>query len=320
MKNNSETRPTLHQTETVCQDSSCTVTHITGRSGDMCKRSYPVFPGITLVYNDVRMQEVEETESDSDSIYEINHCSKGRIESSAGAQFFYLTPGDLSIHRKKERGKISYFPTSHYQGISVLIDTNCAPKCFSCLLNDVNVHPQMLMEKFCKDGEMFIARSNEHLEHVFSELYHIPEEVRKGYLKIKVLEIFLFLSCMPETEEEERKSYTASQVTLAKQVCKFLTAHIADRITIDDLSKVFHVSPTQLKNCFKGVFGISVYSYIRTQKMQRAAEMLLSTDKTVLEIANLHSYDNASKFAKAFSDVMHMTPTEYRRLHAVRNP
>ena len=46
--------------------------------------------------------------------------------------------------------------------------------------------------------------------------------------------------------------------------------------------------------------------------MESAAYMLEYTDKTVLEIANCHGYDNSSKFAVAFRSVKGMSPTEYR--------
>ena len=40
--------------------------------------------------------------------------------------------------------------------------------------------------------------------------------------------------------------------------------------------------------------------------------MLQHSDSTVLEIAGRFGYDNGSKFAAAFKDVMGMTPNEYR--------
>lgn len=53
------------------------------------------------------------------------------------------------------------------------------------------------MEKFCANGGYFAARSSASVEHIFSELYSVPEEIRKGYFKVKVLELLLFLSALP---------------------------------------------------------------------------------------------------------------------------
>ena len=52
--------------------------------------------------------------------------------------------------------------------------------------------------------------------------------------------------------------------------------------------------------------------YVRAQKMHAAAELLRSTDQTVLDIAGQFGYDNASKFAKAFRDIIGVSPNSYR--------
>ena len=45
--------------------------------------------------------------------------------------------------------------------------------------------------------------------------------------------------------------------------------------------------------------------------------MLEQTDKSVLEIANSHGYDNASKFAGVFRSIKGMSPNEYRNHNKV---
>lgn len=132
-------------------------------------------------------------------------------------EFFYLAPGDFSIARKKTTGRSSYFPLSHYHGITILIDTEHATKCLSCLLADVEVAPDELSKKFCGEDGCYIARSKPYIAHIFSELYSVPESIKKGYFKVKILELLLYLSGMePENETAEIKAYSQSQTELAK--------------------------------------------------------------------------------------------------------
>lgn len=112
--------------------------------------------------------------------------------------------------------------------------------------------------------------------------------------------------------KEEQRTCSKAHVMLANEVCRYLTEHLSDRITLEQLSGIFHVSATTIKNSFKAVYGVSVYSYIRTQKMQMAAQLLRQSDATVLEIAGKFGYENASKFSGAFKAVMGVTPNEYR--------
>ena len=304
-----------NRVEILKQDEDCTVYRIQEEDGDVVMTSYRVFDGIHLVYNDVHTQSCCIEKNETGEILQINHCIEGRIECSFQQdEYLYLEPGDMSISCMADAGHDSYFPTSHYHGITIMIDPEHAPECLSCILDDVDVRPSSLIQKFCSDKRCYVSRSADCFEHIFSELYSVRDCIRKGYFKVKVLELLLFLSGMEiDNSETEKRCYTKSQVELAKRTNRFIASHLSERITIDRLSTLFHVSPTQLKNCFKGVYGLSVYAYIRAQKMSAAARLLKTTDYTILDIANRFGYDNGSKFAKAFSDVMGMTPNELRK-------
>lgn len=306
--------------EIVRREENCTVFRIANDSGDVVMTSFEVFPGIHLVYNDVHIRQCGIERADIGDIIEINHCREGRIECEFRNEFFYLCQGDVSISRKKDAGHDSYFPGSHYHGISIMIDVERTPDCLSCFLKDVDVRPSALIDKFCSGNTCFVMRAKPELEHVFSELYSVPESIRKGYFKVKVLEILLFLSGVDSCDEQsERMSVPKSKVILAKRVCRYLTEHMDSRFTVDQLSEYFHVSGTQIKNSFKSVYGTSMYSFVRTQKMQEAALMLKRSNRTILDIAGQFGYDNGSKFAKAFRDVMGVSPAEYREVEKSPN-
>lgn len=306
-----------NEVEIVSKNQECTVYRIQGENGDVLMTGYRVFPGVELIYNDVHTQFCNAGLQRGGRFLEINHCREGRIEVAFQNEYFYLEPGDLAIAGKDGSGHESYFPTSHYHGISIAIDLDYAPDCFTEILDDVDVSPNRLAEKFCSTSGCFVMRADNSIDHVFSELYSVRDCIRRGYFKVKVLELLLFLSGIETNQVEiEQRLYTPSQVQLAKRACRFITEHLNEKITIEHLSDLFSVSPTQLKNCFRGVYGMTVYSYIRSQKMHAAARLLHNSDRTVLDIAGEFGYDNGSKFAQAFKDVMGMTPNEYRTTKA----
>lgn len=271
---------------------------------------YAVFPGITLTYRDVHLQEYTAA-PETGNIIAIDHCREGRMECASQERFFYLAPGDLSISRR-EGGDRTFFPLSHYHGVTITIDVDKAPNCLSCLLQDVNVRPTALAKKFCGDTGYFVLRAKPFLAHIFSEMYSVPERIRMGYLKVKILELLLFLSDLDPKEAEQNRSYTPAQVQLAKAASRYVIDHAEERITIEQLADRFAVSPTKLKASFKGVYGQPFYAYVRSQKMHAAGLMLRSTDCSILEVAGRYGYDNGSKFAKAFQEAVGMTPSQYR--------
>lgn len=284
-------------------------------TGDCEVTVYPVFSGIELVYYDVHMQSCDINLAKGREMLIITHCQEGRIEFEyKNGEYLYLASGDLSIQKNTENIRHRYCPLSHYHGVSVAIDMNRVPRCFSCILDDVFVSPEELEMKFCSEKPYSIMRENISIEHIFSELYSVPENIRKGYHKVKVLELLLFLSGLEyKGESEERRYFSRSQVTAAKEAKKYLLAHLDEHITITELADMLGISPTSLKICFKGVYGDTINGYITNCKMQKAASLLKNTDKSVLEIAGIVGYNNGSKFAGAFRKVMNKSPNEYRK-------
>lgn len=301
--------------QTVKHGESFSIYRSQDSTGDCEITVYPVFSGIELVYYDVHMQSCDIDLAKGREMLIITHCQEGRIEFEyKNGEYLYLASGDLSIQKNTENIRHRYCPLSHYHGVSVAIDMNRVPRCFSCILDDVFVSPEELEMKFCSEKPYSIMRENISIEHIFSELYSVPENIRKGYHKVKVLELLLFLSGLDyKGESEERRYFSRSQVTAAKEAKKYLLAHLDEHITITELADMLGISSTSLKICFKGVYGDTINGYITNCKMQKAASLLKNTDKSVLEIAGIVGYNNGSKFAGAFRRVMNKSPNEYRK-------
>ena len=68
-----------------------------------------------------------------------------------------------------------------------------------------------------------------------------------------------------------------------------------------------------MKKCFKGVYGDSVYAYMKRYRLQVAEQLLRESNDTVGEIAAKIGYLNPNKFTSAFCAEYGMPPTAYRK-------
>lgn len=298
-----------------CADGA-TLYSFSSEAGDSQMKVYHLSPGIKLTYHAIHADRSYFGAQKKENVIEIHHCREGRMECACNGEYFYLMPGDLAIESTRSASREFIFPLHHYHGITITINTDIAPRCFSCFLKDVNVQPLIIAEKLCKEATCFIIRSKSYIEHIFSEMYSIPCSNSVGYYKIKLLELMLVLSGIdPEENRISTHTLSSTQVELAKRVAAYISANHDSRMTVAFLAKNFHVSATHLQNAFKGVFGVPVFSYIRIDRMNAAALQLVQTDKTVMEIASESGYDNASKFAAAFCEIMKENPLEYRKAH-----
>ena len=205
------------------------------------------------------------------------------------------------------------FPLRHYRGISVLINLKMAAEAPPEILSESGIDILKFKEKFCHDGNCFIMRAKDEIEHIFSELYSVPECLQRPYLKLKVQELLLFLCMVDVSKEKQRTQYTSPQVELVKEIHKRLTANLQERPTIEELSKEYLINTATLKDTFKGIYGQPIGAYMKEYRIRQAADLLRQTQVSVAEIASQVGYENQSKFASAFRDIMKIAPAEYRK-------
>lgn len=96
---------------------------------------------------------------------------------------------------------------------------------------------------------------------------------------------------------------------------EYLTEHLSERITIDELSKKFPINPTTLKKEFKKIYGNSVAAHIKEHRMEAAAVKLAQSDSSVLSVARAVGYESQSRFTSAFKEIYKILPSEYRKIH-----
>jgi len=296
----------------ISREPNCIQYDMSNETGSAVMTSYDIFPGIQLIYNDVHIHEIAVDTKVPENILEINHCREGRIECEFNrGECLYISKGDLVINLKADIGKRSSFPLNHYHGITIAVDFDRISRPIFQIWGDVKIDLYQLKKKLCGNKSFIIMRENEKIEHIFSELYDVPHEIRQGYFKLKVLEIFLVLSVM-EDEDLQKKYYSKKQVDTIKEIRAYLVNHLEQKITIEQLSAQFKIPTTTMKLIFKGVYGSSIYAFIKGYKMQKAALLLRETNIEIGEIAMKMGYDNASKFSEAFKKTMGCTPRNYR--------
>lgn len=289
--------------------------HFSDSTGNGILNIYNIFPGINIIFNSIHMDRMDIGAGIEGNIIEIHHCIEGSLEHICGSSLVYIMPGDLAISRRHKKEDICFFPLRHYHGITITIDEDKAPECLSCILKDVNVNPSKLFENLLGSGDYYVIRKQDYIEHIFSEMYDVPEDHRQGYLKIKVLEL-LFVLGWKETKKAKKKPVvTINQAQLAKNVAAYLCSHTDRKVTCDELSKEFHMSVSAIRSSFKAVYGIPVSSYMRAYKIQCAASLLIKTNKPITEIAGECGYDNPGKFSAAFKEIMGENPHDFRNNH-----
>lgn len=288
--------------------------HLENESGTGDIAIYRVFPGIELVYNDMHMAYCNKHQQPAPHVMEINYCKEGRCECLfRKRQYCYMSAGDLSFCSLHENAHQSEFPISHYHGITVTIDFPAVTEEMQKVLALLDVD-LVRIKALSQADEFTIIRANPTIEHIFSELYKVPAAIRRGYIRVKVLELLLILTELDPAEDPARRTYfPAAQIETIKQLHAFLVKHFHEHYTIDELSERFQLSSTVMKKCFHSVYGDSVYAYMKKYRLQIAERLLRESTLPIGEIAAQVGYLNPNKFTSAFCTAYGVPPTAYRK-------
>lgn len=94
----------------------------------------------------------------------------------------------------------------------------------------------------------------------------------------------------------------------------YISDHYAFDIPLERLAGIACVSESKLKICFKRQMGCTVTQYIQGRSMSQAEHLLIDTDFTMGQIAQMIGYTTSSRFAELFKKSTGILPIEYRRL------
>ncbi len=299
----------------ICTDENCSVFQMKEESGEGLMTMYTLFPGCYIAYNDYHMSCCHSGFQPKTDLFCIDHCREGRIEwERSPGRYVYVSSGDIQVDCRQAHAKDFFFPLNHYHGLGIYVDLNYTDNGVLHMMDDFSVDLKQLAQKLCLKNSCFIMRSGQQIDRIFSELYDLPEHVRKPYCKIKIMELLMFLQNLDvPAGGEERPYFYKTQVDKIKSMVELQVSDLTKWYTQEELSKSFAFPITGMKRCFKGIYGCTMAEYMKNYRMNAAAEMIRTTKLPIIEIAAAVGYENPGKFSGVFRACKGVTPTQYRK-------
>lgn len=100
-----------------------------------------------------------------------------------------------------------------------------------------------------------------------------------------------------------------------RPVLSYVEAHCRERVTLDDVAEVVHLSPSRVRHVFRDVSGVGFKEYATRVRLAEAKRLLLATDLSVAEVAQTVGYTNVHQFYTVFHRYFGQSPAEYRRYY-----
>lgn len=98
-----------------------------------------------------------------------------------------------------------------------------------------------------------------------------------------------------------------------KSMLQYIQQYYEEPLTIGMIAQAAMISESECLRCFRETIGTTPIRYLKQFRVQRAAEMLITTEKKIADIGELCGFQEMSYFAKSFREMMGITPSEYRK-------
>lgn len=114
--------------------------------------------------------------------------------------------------------------------------------------------------------------------------------------------------------QERKKDHKNHIVTGVK---RYITGHIRERLTLNEVAAEFEISPNYLSQLFKKFNDMGFNEYVTYLKIQEAKSMLAESTMKIYEVADMLGFESAFYFSKVFKKVEGISPTEYQNMKII---
>lgn len=248
------------------------------------------------------------------SLFEIDFINEGEIDFMSTSKIFHMKKGDavfinsgvMHAYENTSEREASLtailFDMNYLSGMNSLIESKYIYPIMRCgSLDTFLISPDTL------DGVKIMERVLSAVELMEKEPY--------GYeIKLKNIMNDFWLHLIDVTTElrsnsSEKISSDASHI---KALIRFIQENYSEKITLKDIAKSSNISERECNRCFQRSINTSPINYLNDFRVRRAAQLLFSSDMTVIEIGEECGFSSSSYFGKMFKEKMGCTPSEYR--------
>ena len=263
----------------------------------------------------------------SHSHYEFMLNFSGEFRVRLGETVYSLEKGNVLVIKPNQPHMVEPICSEEFKLISIVMSEK-----FSDYLQyrDINWNPFVLYEKNLLMPVLHLH--GKYLERMEQMMHMLVAECENkqnfqdvfiaDISELIVLEIGRYCgSIYPEIVSSATFDDVLKDIpSLLKNILEYINSNYQNNeLTLSSIAEKFWVNPSYLSRYFKTNMGINIVQYIRSMRIFYAKALLLHSDKSIAEVAEMVGIKSASHFSKIFENEVGESPNKFRKEYFDRN-
>lgn len=233
--------------------------------------------------------------------YQLNYITEGSGIFETGSDKFQVVPGSILLlrpgmwHRYKPDTTTGW--NEHYIGFNGEI---CS---------------KLFNEGFFQAGKPVVyVGFQESLLKLFFEIIQLVKDEKAGHQQVCAANTMLMLGKILSVVRNQEFAGKSIERKIRK-ACLYFRENLNTNVNIEKLSGEMNVGYSYFRQMFRKYTGISPTQYHLSLRIQKAKDLLVSTDQSFKEIAIDLGFESYFYFSRVFKDKTGQSPMEFRRDH-----
>jgi len=229
--------------------------------------------------------------------YEFHYISSGEGNISIEDETFFVQKGDFYITAPYVRHKQCSSAKNIMEEycIECKIDLDASQR-----LNngrDITSDEIRNLKLFTRNSIYMHYKYTEEMINNFHKIQELNEKALSGYLlKIEILLLEILIDSLQIAvsiqQTDKNNFFTSKEHSRLIKIKNYLDSNLCSDIRIQDVSRVFCLSPKQLNRIILKGFGMSFYQYLTNLRMNMAIRLLMQTEDTISDIAEKSGFSS----------------------------
>jgi transcriptional regulator GlxA family with amidase domain len=115
-----------------------------------------------------------------------------------------------------------------------------------------------------------------------------------------------------------KKYHAEEKVVRLEPVVKYIENNLSEKLTLSQLAKIAAYEKTYFSAVFKKVYGVSPKHFILMKKIEKAKQLLVTTDFTLEKVSDSVGFFDVFHFSRTFKKISGESPAYYRKKYLGR--